>query len=163
SRFWQKVLFDVGLVSNDEPIQRLFHQGIVLAPDGQRMSKSRGNVIGADEVRDEHGADAVRLYICFMGPPDKDKSWSVHGIEGIRRFLDRVWRLMVDEQGNVIADDKPIPDELNRLLHKTIKKVTEDIENLSFNTAVSAMMILVNEIYRLQIKPRAVLKTLAQL
>lgn len=163
ARFWQKVLFDVGLVSHDEPFQKLFHQGIVQAPDGQRMSKSRGNVIPADEVRDGFGADAVRIYICFMGPPDKDKNWSVTGIEGVRRFLDRLWRLVVSDSGESLVTDDPAPEELERLLHKTIKKVGDDIENLSLNTAISTMMILVNEIYRLQVRPRATLQTLAQL
>ncbi len=163
ARFWQKVLFDIGLVSHPEPFKKLAHQGVVLGPDGQRMSKSRGNVVNNDEVRDTFGADAARLYICFMGPFDKDKPWSSAGVEGVRRFLDRVWRLCVDEAGTSLAQDEVVPEELNRLLHKTIKKVGDDIETLSFNTAVSAMMILVNEIYRLGIRPRSVLKTLAQL
>lgn len=163
SRFWQKVLFDCGLVSHDEPFQKLFHQGIVLAPDGQRMSKSRGNVIGADEVREQEGADAVRLYISFMGPTDKDKAWSTNGIEGVRRFLDRLWRLAIDENGQVVAREEKAPPEIEKLLHKTIKKVTEDIEAMSFNTAISAMMILVNEIYKANVRPKSVLLTLSQL
>lgn len=164
ARFWQKVLFDIGIVSHPEPFLKLAHQGVVLGPDGQRMSKSRGNVVNNDEVRDSYGADAARLYICFMGPFDKDKPWSSTGVEGVRRFLDRVWRLCVDETGACIAQDGgEIPDELLRVMHKTIKKVGEDIETLSFNTAVSTMMILVNEMYRLNLRPRLVLKILAQL
>jgi leucyl-tRNA synthetase len=164
ARFWQKVLFDAGLVSHDEPFQKLAHQGTVLGPDGQRMSKSRGNVVNPDDVRSEYGADAARLYICFLGPFDKDKPWSSAGIDGVRRFLDRIWRLCVDEEGRVIAEDgTDLAPELKKVLHKTVKKVGEDIEQLSFNTAISAMMILVNEMYRLNQKPKAALKTLCQL
>lgn len=165
ARFWHKVFFDCGLVSHPEPFKKLFHQGMVLGPDGEKMSKSRGNTISPEEVRVEFGADAIRLYISFMGPVDKDKPWATSGIEGVRRFLDRVWRLTFNEQGQVIAQDMDISDreEFNRLFHKTVGKVTADIENLSLNTAISAMMILVNEMYKLDIRPLHVLKTLAQL
>lgn len=163
ARFWQKVLFDCGLVSHDEPFQKLAHQGVIMGPDGQRMSKSRGNVINPDDVRAEYGADATRLYISFLGPFDKDKPWDTKGIEGVRRFLERVWRLAIDERDEVIAEDSPLPVELERTLHRTIKKVTEDIESLSFNTAISAMMILVNETYKANVRPRELLKTLSQL
>ncbi|MBX3041601.1 MAG: leucine--tRNA ligase [Bdellovibrionaceae bacterium] len=164
SRFWTKVLFDVGLVSHDEPFQKLAHQGMILGPDGEKMSKSRGNVIPADSIRSEAGADAVRTFICFLGPMDKDKPWSPTGIEGIRRFLDRVSRLVMDdENGQNLTDDKPLPDEVLRLLHKTIKKVTDDIESMSFNTAISAMMILVNELIRTGTHSRQALKPLTQL
>lgn len=163
ARFWHKVLFDCGLVSTQEPFQKLAHQGVVMGPDGQRMSKSRGNVVNPDDVRENYGADASRLYISFLGPFEKDKPWDTKGIEGVRRFLDRVWRLAFDESGNVIADDGAIPEELERVLHKTIKKVGDDIEAMSFNTAVSQMMILTNETYRLNVKPKVVLRTLAQL
>jgi leucyl-tRNA synthetase len=163
ARFWQKVLFDAGLVSHDEPFKKLAHQGLVLGPDGEKMSKSRGNVINPDEVKTSHGADATRLYICFMGPFDKDKPWATSGIDGVRRFLDRVWRLTFDETGAVIATDEALPSEIEKLLHKTIKKVTEDIPQFGFNTAISQMMILVNELYRLNLKPKTVLRTLSQL
>jgi len=163
ARFWQKVLFDCGLVSHDEPFKKLAHQGLVLGPDGEKMSKSRGNVVPADTAQAEYGADATRMYICFMGPFEKDKPWSLTGIEGVRRFLDRTWRLVADESGKVLADSNPPPAEIEKLLHKTIKKVTTDIETMSFNTSISQMMILVNELYRLNVKPRSVLKTLAQL
>ncbi len=164
ARFWQKVLFDCGLVSHDEPFQKLAHQGVIQGPDGQRMSKSRGNVINPDEVREIYGADATRLYISFLGPFDKDKPWATQGIDGVHRFLDRVWRLVFDENEKVIAEEEQsLPEELLRLKHKTIKKVTEDIENMSFNTAISAMMILVNEIYKNNIKPKALLRELSQL
>ncbi len=163
SRFWTKILFDVGLSSYDEPFKKLAHQGDILGPDGFRMSKSRGNVVNPDDVREEYGADATRLYICFMGPFDKAKPWSSQGIDGVRRFLDRIWRLCVDENGTPQAVDVELPESLNKLLHKTIKKVGDDIENMNFNTAISAMMVLVNEIYRLNLKPRNVLMPLAQL
>jgi leucyl-tRNA synthetase len=163
SRFWHKVLFDAGLVSYPEPFQRLVHQGLILGPDGEKMSKSRGNVVNPDLVRDDFGADAIRCYVSFMGPLDKDKPWATNGIDGVRRFLDRVWRLVCDENGQVIAHDLALSAEVQKILHKTIKKVTEDIESLSFNTAISAMMILVNEFYRAEVKPKAALRTLAQL
>lgn len=164
ARFWQKVLFDAGLVTCDEPIKKLAHQGVITGPDGQRMSKSRGNVINPDDVREQYGADATRMYICFLGPFDKDKPWNTQGIEGVRRFLDRVWRLVVnDEGGNHRLDEGVIPENINKLLHKTIKKVGDDLEALNFNTAISALMILVNELYSAGIKPRAVLKPLVQL
>jgi len=163
ARFWQKVLFDVGLTSHDEPFQKLFHQGMVLGPDGEKMSKSRGNVINPDDVRENYGADAIRMYICFMGPADKDKPWATNGIDGVRRFLERVWRLVVTDQGEVLAKDTPLSSEIEKLLHKTIKKVSEDIENMSFNTSVSQMMIFVNELYKHKESPKTALMTLAQL
>ncbi len=164
ARFWQKVLFDAGLVSVDEPIKKLAHQGVIAGPDGQRMSKSRGNVINPDDVREAYGADATRMYISFLGPFDKDKPWDTHGIAGVRRFLERVWRLVANDDGsNQTLSEEPVPESLNKLLHKTISKVGTDLENLNFNTAISAMMILVNEIYSLGIRPRAVLAPLVQL
>ncbi|MCB0383945.1 MAG: leucine--tRNA ligase [Bdellovibrionales bacterium] len=163
SRFWQKVLFDAGLTDYDEPFQKLAHQGDVLGPDGRRMSKSRGNVINPDDVREEYGSDACRVYICFMGPFDKAKPWSNQGIEGVRRFLERIWRLTLSEDGQLIAEDSTPSETLTRLTHKTIKKVEEDIENMSFNTAISAMMILVNEMYKENSRPKSVLATLTQL
>ncbi|NQZ00328.1 MAG: leucine--tRNA ligase, partial [Bdellovibrionales bacterium] len=166
SRFWQKVLFDVGLVSSDEPFQKLAHQGDVLGPDGQRMSKSRGNVINPDEVIEEHGADAARMYICFMGPFEKAKPWDPKGLQGIRRFLERVWRLAINDENELIVEDTKLedcPEELQKVYHKTVKKVGEDIDSLSFNTAISQMMILVNELYKLKVKPRPIVKGLLQL
>jgi leucyl-tRNA synthetase len=163
SRFWQKVLFDAGLVSHEEPFQRLAHQGLILGNDGQKMSKSKGNVINPDDMREQFGADATRIYVSFMGPFERDKPWATQGVEGIRRFLDRIWRLVFDEEGQVIATEENFSKELNRTLHKTIKKVEGDIESLNFNTAISAMMILVNETYKENVKPVALLKTLSQL
>jgi leucyl-tRNA synthetase len=163
SRFWHKVLFDCGLVSSDEPFQKLRHQGVIMGADGHRMSKSRGNVVNPDDMREAYGVDATRMYVSFMGPFDKDKPWDTKGIEGVRRFLERVWRLAFDETGKVVAEDVALPADLEKTLHKTIKKVGGDIENMGFNTAVSQMMILVNEVYRHNLKPKAVLKILAQL
>ncbi len=164
ARFWQKVLFDCGLVTHDEPIKKLAHQGTITGPDGFRMSKSRGNVVNPDEVREIYGADATRLYICFLGPFDKDKPWNTTGIDGVKRFLDRTWRLVVDDEGKALPFQDEAPSEaLNKLLHKTIKKVGEDLEGLNFNTAISAMMILVNELYSQNVRPRRVLTPLMQL
>jgi leucyl-tRNA synthetase len=163
SRFWNRALFDHNIVPTAEPFKKLFHQGMILGPDGEKMSKSRGNTVSPDEVNSEFGADAVRGYICFLGPLDKDKPWATNGIDGVRRFLDRVWRLVSNDQGQIIADQQVPPPEINKLLHKTIKKVTEDIENMSYNTAISAMMILVNELYKTECRNQQVLKTLAQL
>lgn len=164
SRFWQKVLFDVGLVSHEEPFQKLAHQGMVLGPDNQKMSKSRGNVVNPDDIKIKYGADAIRMYISFMGPFDRDKPWSTQGVEGVRRFLDRVWRLCFDENNqDITTNTTDLPDDLLKTYHKTIKKVTDDIEAMSFNTAVSAMMILVNELYKHDLKPKFMLQTLSQL
>lgn len=163
ARFWQKVLFDVGLVSSEEPFQKLAHQGMILGPDGEKMSKSRGNVINPDEVRNKYGADALRCFILFLGPMDRDKLWQESGIDGVNRFLDRLWRICTDENGKANVDDSEPNEELNKLLHKTVKKVGEDIESLSFNTAISAMMILLNEIYKSGQRPKKVLIPLIQL
>lgn len=163
ARFWQKVLFDCGLVSHNEPFKKLAHQGMILGSDNEKMSKSRGNVVPADDIAKSHGADALRAFVCFMGPFDKEKPWSPTGIDGVKRFLDRLTRLIVDDDGNPqFKNEKPSP-ELLKVLHKTIKKVGHDIEVMSFNTCISSMMILVNEIYRLNEKPKEVLMPLAQL
>jgi leucyl-tRNA synthetase len=160
ARFWHKVLFDIGVTSTPEPFLKLVHQGIVLGEDNQKMSKSRGNVVNPDEMIDQFGADAVRLYEMFMGPLEAMKPWSTRGVEGVTRFLERVWRLMVDERGrlsSVIVSTAPSLGQ-QRLLHYTIKKVTEDIEALRFNTAISQMMIFTNEMTKAQQRPRAVIE-----
>ncbi len=163
ARFWQKVLFDAGLVSHDEPFRKLIHQGMVLGADGEKMSKSRGNTVDLDEIYEKYGADVIRLYIIFLGPVERDKPWSETGIEGVRRFLERIWRAAFDEKGELLCEDREISEALNRVLHKTIKKVTDDIELMNLNTAISAMMILVNEVYKEKACPRSLLKSLAQL
>jgi leucyl-tRNA synthetase, eubacterial and mitochondrial family len=150
ARFWHKVLFDLGYVSKPEPFQRLVNQGIILGEDNQKMSKSRGNIVNPDDVIDQYGADAFRCYEMFMGPLEQTKPWSMRGVEGVARFLARVWRLFMTENqaGNWelsarIKDVDPTGAE-TKITHATIKKVTEDIESLSFNTAISQMMIFVN-------------------
>lgn len=163
ARFWQKVLFDAGLVSHPEPFGKLAHQGVVLGPDGERMSKSRGNVINPDQLREQYGADVMRTFVLFLGPMAADKPWQDQGIGGTQRFLDRLWRACVNENGGVIADDSALPDELNRLLHKTIKKVGDDLETLSFNTAISALMILLNDLYKANSRSKRALLPLIQM
>ncbi|MCE7963906.1 MAG: leucine--tRNA ligase [Nitrospirales bacterium] len=160
SRFWHKVLYDAGIVSTPEPFKKLVHQGIVLGEDNQKMSKSRGNVVNPDEMIDQFGADAVRLYEMFMGPLESMKPWSTRGVEGITRFLDRVWRLMVGEDGALSAAvvDRLPTAEQQRLLHYTIKKITDDIEALRFNTAISHMMVFTNEMTKLEQRSRALLE-----
>src|SRR5574341_1433162 len=151
ARFWHKVLYDVGVVSTPEPFMKLVHQGIVLGEDNQKMSKSRGNVVNPDEMIERFGADAVRLYEMFMGPLEAMKPWSTRGVEGITRFLDRAWRLMIGEDGGLsqaLTRTEPAVEHL-RVLHQTIKKVTEDIEALRFNTAIAQMMVFTNEMTKL--------------
>ena len=144
SRFWHKVLHDFGLVSTKEPFQRLVNQGMILGEGGVKMSKSLGNVINPDDVVKDYGADSMRMYEMFMGPLSVSKPWSTTGISGVYRFLDRVWRLSEDRK---LTGEKA-PEELEKLLHKTIKKVTHDTGNLEFNTAISQMMIFINELYK---------------
>jgi leucyl-tRNA synthetase len=146
SRFWHKVLFDLGHVSMNEPFRKLVNQGLILGEDGEKMSKSRGNVVNPDDVIERYGADSMRLYEMFMGPLERMKPWQTAGIEGLWRFLNKAWRATVgDDRAAVeIGDAEPSPGLLKRA-HQTIKKVTEDIENLRFNTAISQMMIFVND------------------
>ncbi len=160
ARFWHKVLYDVGVVSTPEPFKKLVHQGIVLGEDNQKMSKSRGNVVNPDEMIDRFGADAVRLYEMFMGPLEAMKPWSTRGVEGVTRFLDRAWRLAVSDDGTLsraVAGGEPSLDQ-RRLLHQTVKKVTEDLEELRFNTAISQMMVFTNEMTKLEQRPRTLLE-----
>lgn len=147
SRFWHHVLYDLDLVSTKEPFTRLFNQGMIQGEDGSKMSKSRGNSINPDEIVETTGADALRLFEMFMGPLDKAKPWSTTGLQGSHRFLKRIWRMFDSENGGLkITDDDPAEDKkLYKLLHRTIMKVTIDIENLRFNTAISALMTLGNK------------------
>ncbi len=150
ARFWHKVLFDLGYLSKPEPFQRLVNQGIILGEDNRKMSKRWGNVIDPDDVIDDYGADAFRCYEMFMGPLEQMKPWSTRGVEGVARFLARVWRLMMVENQagqwvpSAVLEDVDLTRDQQRVLHATIKKVTEDIESLSFNTAIAQMMIFVN-------------------
>ena len=158
ARFWHKVLFDIGVVSTPEPFQRLLHQGTILGEDNRKMSKSVGNVVDVDEVIERYGADAVRLYEMFLGPLEASKPWSTQGLEGITRFLDRVWRLYVDAEDRLIVTGDAAPLEARRILHRTLRKVTEDLDALKFNTAIAQMMTFVNEITKLDARPREILE-----
>jgi len=140
ARFWHKFLFDEGIVTTNEPFTKLRNQGLILAEDGNKMSKSRGNVVNPDEVIAEHGADCLRMYEMFMGPLEQAKPWSTKGMMGVHRFIDKIWRLSLKPHNN-----NPLPEASEKILHKTIKKVGEDIESESFNTAISTMMELVND------------------
>ena len=157
SRFWHHVLYDLGLVSTREPFKKLFNQGMIGGEDGQKMSKSRGNVVNPDDVVDRYGADSFRVYEMFMGPLDKSKPWNTKGLQGSYRFIQKVWKLCIEFRTK-INDIEPSKETL-RLLHQTIKKVTEDLEILSFNTAVSQMMIFVNHALSLENLNNDVLKS----
>lgn len=161
SRFWHKVLYDCGVVTTKEPFQKLVNQGMILGEDNQKMSKSRGNVINPDDLVDRYGADSIRLYEMFMGPLEMTKPWSMQGVEGVYRFLGRVWRLYIKEDGTLqdaIADRAATKAEQKRL-HQAIKKVTEDCEGIRLNTAISALMIFINETYKDETRSRAMLET----
>jgi leucyl-tRNA synthetase len=144
SRFWTKFLYDIGILSVQEPFKKLFNQGMILGSDHSKMSKSKGNVVNPDEIIQSHGADALRLYEMFMGPLDAEKPWSTESLNGSKKFLDRVWRMF---EFPVVKDEI---HELRQIYHQTIKKVTEDYEKLAFNTAISQMMIFANEVYKQQ-------------
>ncbi len=165
ARFWQKVLYDLGYVSKPEPFQRLVNQGIILGEDNQKMSKSRGNIVNPDDVIDQHGADALRCYEMFMGPLEQMKPWSMRGVEGVARFLARAWRLLMTENqaGEWQLSEKIKTADPNKaqqkVLHATVKKVTEDIESLSFNTAISQMMIFVNAFTNVEMIPLSAMRT----
>jgi leucyl-tRNA synthetase len=157
ARFWHKVLYDLGVVPTKEPFQRLFNQGMILGENNEKMSKSKGNVVNPDEIVVSHGADTLRLYEMFMGPLDASIAWSTTGLDGARRFLDRVWRLLVSEDGeslNPAIQDTKGTEAFNRLYHLTVKKVTEDYEGLRFNTAISQLMVFVNEANKQEALPK---------
>ena len=186
ARFWHKILFDLGYVSTPEPFFKLVNQGLILGEDGQKMSKSLGNVVNPDDILKEFGADAFRLYQMFMGPLEMTKPWSTQGVAGVYKFLGRVWRLFVDEKSETefeqaetatganpellnlirlnpaIREAEPGREQL-KALHACIKKVTEDLEGMRFNTAISAMMVFVNEALPWETKPVSVLRTFLQL
>ncbi|QIF03367.1 leucine--tRNA ligase [Roseimicrobium sp. ORNL1] len=166
ARFWHKVLHDLGYLMTPEPFQRLVNQGLIMGEDGQKMSKSRGNVVNPDHVVAEYGADSLRLYEMFMGPLEQVKPWSMKGVEGVYRFLARVWRLVQESNQEGVWSTSPqlqdvAPDnKLNKVLHETIKKVGEDIEKLSFNTAISQMMVLTNAFTQAEVRPASAVMTL---
>ncbi|WNS74662.1 leucine--tRNA ligase [Bacillus sp. DTU_2020_1000418_1_SI_GHA_SEK_038] len=150
ARFWHKVLYDIGVVHTKEPFQKLFNQGMILGEGNEKMSKSKGNVVNPDDIIESHGADTLRLYEMFMGPLDASIAWSTNGLDGSRRFLDRVWRLFIEENGslNPKIQDSEEASNLEKVYHQTVKKVTEDYEGLRFNTAISQMMVFINEAYK---------------
>lgn len=154
ARFWYKFLYDIGIVPTKEPFQKLFNQGMILGENNEKMSKSKGNVVNPDEVVEKFGADTLRMYEMFMGPLDASIAWDENGLEGSRKFLDRVWRLMVDEEGKLRDRITTLNDgSLDIVYHQTVKKVTEDFEQLRFNTAISQLMIFVNEAYKAKALP----------
>ena len=147
ARFWHKFLYDIGVVSSKEPFKKLFHQGMILGENGEKMSKSRGNVINPDEIVEKYGADSLRLYEMFMGPLEASLPWSTSGLEGSRRFIERVYRLF-DEEAFINKFSDENNHNLDYVYNFTVKKVTEDFTNLQFNTAISQMMIFINEVYK---------------
>ena len=166
ARFWHKVLYDLGYLSTPEPFQRLVNQGIILGEDGRKMSKRWGNVIDPLDVIAEYGADAFRCYEMFMGPLEQMKPWSMTGVEGVARFLARVWRLVMEENqagdwilSSALAEAEPTRAQL-KVIHATIKKVGEDIEALSLNTAIAQMMIFVNAFTNVEVRPVAAMRAL---
>ena len=149
ARFWHKFLYDLGVVPTKEPFQKLFNQGMILGEGNEKMSKSKGNVVNPDDITKSHGADTLRLYEMFMGPLDASVEWTTTGVDGARRFLDRVWRLLIDEDGQLretVVNEETA--KLDKVYNETIKKVTEDFDNMHFNTAISQMMVFVNEAYK---------------
>ncbi|WYP25597.1 leucine--tRNA ligase [Alkalihalobacillus sp. FSL W8-0930] len=157
ARFWHKFLYDIGAVPTKEPFQRLYNQGMILGENNEKMSKSKGNVVNPDDVIKSHGADTLRLYEMFMGPLDGTIAWSTNGLDGSRRFLERIWRLFIEE---VSGDLSPVIREaegsetLTRVYHQTIKKVTEDFTELRFNVGISQMMVYINEAYKQEVLPK---------
>ena len=163
SRFWHHVLYDLDLVSTKEPFKKLYNQGMILGDDGTKMSKSRGNVINPEEIMDEYGSDSMRLYEMFMGPLNKSKPWSTKGLQGCYRFVNKLWSIIVDENGNLSSKIVDIDEEDKDTLflhHQTIKKLGEDIENLHFNTAVSQLMIYCNHLQKCSTVSKKLIKEL---
>ncbi|MFJ8090541.1 leucine--tRNA ligase [Lysinibacillus sp. NPDC095746] len=155
ARFWHKVLYDLGVVHTKEPFHKLFNQGMILGEGNEKMSKSKGNVVNPDEIISSHGADTLRLYEMFMGPLEASVAWSTNGLDGARRFLDRIWRLFVNEEDGTIAAKVQASDDktLEKSYHQTVKKVTEDYEGIRFNTAISQMMVFINDCYKADVIP----------
>ena len=164
ARFWHKVLYDIGVVPTKEPFQKLVNQGMILGENHEKMSKSKGNVVNPDEIVDSHGADTLRLYEMFMGPLEASAPWSTTGLDGSRRFLDRVWRLIVNDNGTL--SEKVVDKtggELEKIYHQTVKKVTEDYEALRFNTGISQLMVFVNEANKAKELPKAYIEGFVKL
>ncbi|UER66412.1 leucine--tRNA ligase [Enterococcus faecalis] len=164
ARFWHKFLYDIGVVPTKEPFQKLYNQGMILGENNEKMSKSRGNVVNPDDVVAKYGADTLRLYEMFMGPLDASIAWNENGLEGSHKFLDRVWRLIVDEEGKMRDRITTINDgRLTKVYHQTVKKVTEDMANLHFNTAISQLMVFVNEANKVDALPYEYVEGFVQL
>ncbi|PQG69179.1 leucine--tRNA ligase [Enterococcus faecium] len=164
ARFWHKFLYDIGVVPTKEPFQKLYNQGMILGKNNEKMSKSRGNVVNPDDVVETYGADTLRMYEMFMGPLDASIAWSENGLEGSRKFLDRVWRLIVDENNKMRDRITTLNDgKLDKVYHQTVKKVTEDYENLHFNTAISQLMVFINEAYKVDALPYEYIEGFVQL
>ncbi|MDQ0857994.1 leucine--tRNA ligase [Bacillus sp. V2I10] len=164
ARFWHKVLYDLGIVPTKEPFQKLFNQGMILGENNEKMSKSKGNVVNPDDIVASHGADTLRLYEMFMGPLEASIAWSEKGLDGARRFLDRVWRLFIEDNGTLspkITDE--MSDSLERVYHQTVKKATEDYEGLRFNTAISQLMVFINDAYKATVLPKAYMEGFVKL
>src|SRR5690625_173990 len=165
ARFWHKFLYDIGVVPTHEPFMKLFNQGMILGEGNEKMSKSKGNVVNPDEIVASHGADTLRLYEMFMGPLDAAVAWSTNGLDGARRFLDRVWRLFITEDDQLsekIVDASEV-SSMDKVYHETVKKVTEDYDNLHFNTGISQMMVFVNEGYKADQLPKAYIEGFVKL
>ncbi|MBV6712575.1 leucine--tRNA ligase [Paenibacillus chitinolyticus] len=167
ARFWHKVLYDLGVVQTKEPFHKLVNQGMILGENMEKMSKSRGNVVNPDDIVNEFGADTLRMYEMFMGPLEATKPWNTNGVEGSYRFLNRVWRLFVDENGalsgKISEDENAGGVAFKRTWHRTVKKITEDFEALRFNTAISQLMIFVNEAYKTEALPKTAVKHFVQM
>jgi leucyl-tRNA synthetase len=166
ARFWHHVLYDLGLVSTKEPFKKLYNQGMILGDDGAKMSKSRGNVVNPDDIIDEYGADSMRLYEMFMGPLNKSKPWNTKGLQGCYRFINKLWSIIVNEEGKLssnIIDKNTDNKETIHLHHMTIKKVGNDVENLHFNTAVSQLMIYSNHLQTVDKIPREFVSDLVKI
>lgn len=167
ARFWHKVLYDIGVVNTKEPFYKLVNQGMILGENMEKMSKSRGNVVNPDDIVNEFGADTLRVYEMFMGPLEATKPWNTNGVEGSFRFLSRIWRLIVNEDGGLSAkigaDDAGTSEAFMRTWHRSIKKITEDLEALRFNTAISQLMIFVNEAYKTEQLPLSAMKHFTQM
>jgi leucyl-tRNA synthetase len=144
------VLYDIGVVSHDEPFKKLMNQGLILGEDGEKMSKSRGNVVNPDDVIALYGADSLRMYEMFMGPIERAKPWNTEGLGGIHRFLNRIWRIYVNDDGNISQNikDKGAGEEFKKAYHKTVQIVGDHIERARFNTAIAQMMVFINECYK---------------
>jgi len=164
ARFWHKFLYDIGVVPTKEPFQKLFNQGMILGENNEKMSKSKGNVVNPDAVVESHGADTLRLYEMFMGPLEASIAWSENGLDGARRFLDRVWRLLINEDGTLSEKVQDSNDAtLERVYHQTVKKVTEDYEGLRFNTGISQLMVFINDAYKADVLPKAYVEGVVKL